>query len=144
MIEIMKPALVIAGFLHFALLTASFSVPRVLNWNDELKKLDPLSRQLVLVHGGFIVFMIVAFGLITILIADALLIGSVVGAALAGMIASFWLLRLGVQLFYFDARRHLTTPFLRAGYRALTLVFVYFCLVYFATFWINFRTIWGQ
>lgn len=141
--DILKPALLIAGLLHFALLTASFSVPRVLRWDEELKKLDPLSRQLVLVHGAFIVFMIVAFGLVTLLTTDALLAGSVLGLTLAGMIGLFWLFRLMVQLFYFDARRHLTTLFLRVGYRGLTILFTYFCAVYFATAWINLQIVWA-
>lgn len=139
--ELLKPALLIAGVLHFALLTASFSVPSVLHWDDELKKLDPLSRQLVLVHGAFIVFMIVAFGLVTLLTADALLAGSVLGLAIASMIGLFWFFRLMVQLFYFDARRHLTTTFLRVGYRGLTVLFAYFCVVYFATAWVNLQMI---
>jgi hypothetical protein len=48
------------------------------------------------------------------------------------MIALFWLARLVVQFFVFDARPFLTTMFRRVGYHGLTflftaLVFIYGC-----------------
>lgn len=140
--ELLKLALIVAGVLHFGLLTASFSVPRVLHWDEELKKLDPFSRQIVLVHGAFIVLTVVAFGSISLVTADALLAGSVLGLALAGFIAVFWLTRLLIQVFYYDAQPHLTTPFRRVGFRALTVLFAYFSVVYFAAAWVNWRAVW--
>jgi hypothetical protein len=45
----------IGGLVHFGILLASAMVPRVLDWRTSLRKLDGLSRQLVWVHGLFIV-----------------------------------------------------------------------------------------
>ena len=53
-------ALIVAGVLHFGLLAAGLSAPRVLDWKQELRKVNSLTRQLVLVHGGFIVLTIIA------------------------------------------------------------------------------------
>jgi hypothetical protein len=139
MIEFLRVALPIAGLLHFALLVASFSVPRVLRWHDELRRVDPLTRQLVLVHGGFIVLTIIAFGAITLALPGALLGGGPLAAAVAGFIGVFWLCRLCVQLFYFEAGPHLTTLGLRLGYRALTVLFVFFTVVYLLTACVNLR-----
>lgn len=137
MIETLRVAVLIAGWLHFALLTASFSVPGVLRWREELRKVEPLTRQLVLVHGAFIVFTIIAFGLISVALPGALVGGSELGFAMAAFIGLFWMCRLLVQIFYFHAEKHLTSWALRLGYRGLTVLFVFFTVVYFATAWAN-------
>ena len=47
-----------------------------------------------------------------------------------GFVAVFWLSRLVVQLFLFDARPYLKTAFLKLGYHGLTVVFTYLGAVY--------------
>jgi hypothetical protein len=42
----------------------------------------------------------------------------------------FWITRLAIQLFVFNARDYLTNWFFRVGYHALTLVFTYHAVVY--------------
>src|SRR5436309_367594 len=66
MFEILKAALLIAGILHLIPLAAGLTMPRVLRWGTDLGKLDALTRQLIWVHGAFIVVTIVAFGLLTV------------------------------------------------------------------------------
>jgi hypothetical protein len=143
MTEYLRWAVLVAGCLHFALLTASFSVPGVLRWRDELRKVEPLTRQLFLVHGGFIVFTIIAFGVISVTLPGALVRGGELGLALTAFIALFWLCRLLVQLFYFQAEKHLTHWILRVGYRGLTVLFLFFTVVYFAAAWANLRALRG-
>jgi hypothetical protein len=139
MLPDLKVLLVIAGLGHFALLLASFSVPTVLRWDEELTRVSPLTRQLVWVHGAFIVLTIIAFGAITVVAAGDLLAGSTLAVAVNVCIGVFWLGRLLVQLFYFDAGPWLTTTFLKVGYRLLTVLFVYFTAVYLSAAWVNLR-----
>ncbi len=120
----------IGGLLHFGILIASASVPQVLDWKATLGKLDPLTRQLVWVHGAFIVLVIVGFGLLSLIFADALAAGTPLARGMCLFIALFWLARLGVQLFLFDAKPYLKTKLLAAGYHGLTLVFAYHAVVY--------------
>lgn len=120
----------IGGVLHFGILIASALVPRVLKWNDSLRQVDPLTRQLIWVHGAFIVLVIVGFGLISILLADDLAAGTTLARGVSGFIGLFWSARLVVQFFVFDARPYLTTAFLRTGYYGLTVVFTYQAVVY--------------
>jgi hypothetical protein len=56
----------IGGVIQLGILTASALVPGKLNWQADLKKLPPLSRQLIWVHGGYIVLVIAAMGLISL------------------------------------------------------------------------------
>lgn len=120
----------VAGVLHFGILTASACVPFVLNWREELGKLDGLFRQLVWIYGGYIVMMIVGFGIISMALPGELASGSPLGRAVAGLIAVFWGVRLGLQLFVLDARAFLTRWHWRLGYHALTVAFVFHTIVY--------------
>jgi hypothetical protein len=122
--------ILIGGVLHFGILLASACVPRVLDWQRELAKLDPLSRQLVWVHGAFIVLVIVGFGAISVALPSELASGSLLARGVCGFIALFWLARLGVQFFVFDAKEYLRNAFLKLGYRGLTIVFLYHAVVY--------------
>jgi hypothetical protein len=122
--------LLLGGVCHFGILLASALVPRVLDWKGELKHLSPLSRHLVWTHGAFIVLTIVAFGAISVTNAPALADGSKLSRCVAGFIGAFWLARLGIQLFLFDARPFLTGLFLKLGYHGLTVVFAYLGVVY--------------
>ena len=122
--------LLLGGVCHFGILTASALVPRVLRWRDELRKLQPLCRHLVWTHGVFIVLVIVACGLISVAAARDLAGGSRLARLVCGFIAAFWLARLAIQLFLFDATPFLTSAWLRLGYHGLTAVFTYLGLVY--------------
>jgi hypothetical protein len=122
--------LLLGGVCHFGILTASALVPRVLDWEGELKHLSPLSRHLVWTHGAFIVLTIVAFGVISVANASHLADGSAVSRWFCGFVAAFWLGRLGIQVFLFDARPFLTNRLLKLGYHGLTAVFTYLGVVY--------------
>jgi hypothetical protein len=125
------------GLLHFSLLWAGTLAPQVLNWRESLKRLDPLSRQIVWVHGAFVVLTLIGFGLVSVFLPGSLTGGTLLARALCGFIAFFWAARLGVQFFVFDAKPYLKTPFLKTGYHTLTLVFSYLAVVYGAA------AVWG-
>jgi hypothetical protein len=126
----------LAAILHFGILLASALTPNVLDWRDELKKLSPLSRQLIWVHGAFIVLIIIGFGAISLLCAPELAAGSHLARILCGFISLFWLARLIIQFFTFDARPFLTKLYLKIGYHGLTVVFATFVAIYgYAALW---------
>jgi hypothetical protein len=122
--------ILIGGVLHFGILLASALTPRVLDWRHELARLDPLTRQLVWVHGAFIVLVIIGFGLLSVTLPDQLAAGTWLARAVCGFIGLFWLLRLAVQFFVFDAKAHLKNQLLKLGYHGLTCVFAYQAVVY--------------
>ena len=115
----------VSGVLHFGTLVASALVPQVLDWKAELHKLARLSRQLIWVHGLFIVLTIVGFGCVTTFCASDLALRTPLARAVCAFIAFFWLARLFVQFFVFDAKPFLKSTFLKLGYHGLTLVFFY-------------------
>jgi hypothetical protein len=129
----MKFLLVVGGLLHFVILIASALTPRMLDWRTNLAALHPFLRRLFWVYGAFIVLVIISFGTLTLCNADELASPTPLARSVCAMIAIFWLARLGVQFFVFDARPFLTTAFRRVGYHGLTflfsaLVFIYGCV----------------
>ncbi len=122
--------IVIGGILHFSLLMAGIAVPRVLDWRKSLKGLDPLSREIIWVHGAFIVLVLIAFGVLSVVYSTELAAGSPLARGMCGFIAIFWAVRLVVQFFVFNARPHLTSLLRRVGYHALTIVFTYHAVIY--------------
>ena len=120
----------IGGLLHFGILLASANVPKVLDWKASLGKLDDLSRQLIWVHGAFIVLVIIGFGVLSVGFAAGLTAGTPLARGVCLFIALFWTARLGVQFFIFDATPFLTTRLLRLGYHGLSCVFAYHAVVY--------------
>ena len=126
----MKLLLLIGGLLHFVILIASALTPRVLDWRTNLAALNSFLRRLFWVYGCFIVLVIISFGVLTLGHANELASGAPLPRAVCAMIAIFWLARLAVQFFVFDARAFLTTTFLRLGYHGLTLLFTALVFIY--------------
>lgn len=126
----MKNWLLLGGLLHFAILIASALTPRVLDWQTNLATLPPFLRRLFWVYGCFIVLVIISFGVLTLLHANELASGAALPRSVCAMIALFWMARLAVQFFVFDARPFLTTALLRLGYHGLTLLFTALVVIY--------------
>ena len=121
--ELAELLLRLGGLVHCSILVASALVPRVLDWRGRLAGLHPFLRRLFWVYGVFIVLTIVGFGAISLGCAAELAAGTPLARAFCAFVAVFWLARLGVQFFVFDASEFLTTWWLRAGYHLLTLIF---------------------
>src|SRR5947209_268618 len=77
----------ISGLLHFGTLIASATVPQVLDWKAELRKLAPLCRQLIWVHGVFIVLTIIGFAALTTFCSSDLALRTPLARAVCGFIA---------------------------------------------------------
>ena len=122
--------LFLGGILHFGILTGAVLVPRVLDFRGQLAKVSELLRQMVWVYAVFIFLTIVAFGTISVCFVGPLAAGTPLARAVCAFIAIFWLARLAIQFFVFDAKPYLKHWFLKLGYHGLTIVFLYHTIVY--------------
>jgi len=115
----------ISGVLHLGTLLGSAQVPKELRFREELPKLAPLFQHWVLTAGGYIVLNLIAFGVISLTCADELASGSKLARFFCGYVTIFWLIRLLIALFVFDAKPYLRNAFLTIGYHSLTAVFIW-------------------
>jgi hypothetical protein len=119
----------LAGVGQLGVLIASALVPFRLNWREELRCLSRLHRQMYWVYGGYVVLSIIAFASISIFNARELASGNGLARGFCAYVAVFWGIRVVLQSI-FDAKEHLTTWWLKAGYLALTLMFTTFAVIY--------------
>ena len=120
----------IGGVMHFGILIASALVPQVLDWRTELRKLSPLSRQLIWTHGAFIVLTIIGLGTIATANAPLLAMGGMLARCVCGFVAIFWFTRLVLQFALLDPKEYLTSLILKLGYHGLTVVFASLSLIF--------------
>lgn len=120
----------IGGVIQLSILMASALVPGTLRWRTELGKLPPLVRQLIWVHGAYIVLIIAAMGLLSLGEAVELTRGSLLARSVCGFIAVFWFVRLLIQLTLFDGRPYLNNVLLKFGYHSLTVAFLLLAALY--------------
>jgi hypothetical protein len=123
-------ALWLAGAGHFVVLIASFQVPYRLHWREDLAKLTPFNRKLMWVHGGFAIYTIASFGLLTLLLHGEMLSGQRAALALATFIGIYWLMRIVVDFTYYS---HADWPRGRGivlGHALLTLLFCFLSATY--------------
>jgi hypothetical protein len=118
-----------AGAAQLSVLVASALVPIRLKWQTQLNVLPRLHRQMYWVYGGYVVLSIVAFGLICLTNATELASGSRLTRSVCAYMAVFWGIRLSLQA-VLDVKEHLTEWWLVAGEWALTLLFLYFTIVF--------------
>lgn len=126
----LETLILISGVIHLGTLLGSAQVPKELRFREDLPKVNPLLRHWILVAGGYIVFNIVAFGLISIVFREEIAARSVMSRVFCGYVSLFWAIRLVIQLFFFDAKPYLRNTFLKIGYHGLTAVFIWQTLVY--------------
>jgi hypothetical protein len=111
----------VAGLLQLGIAAANLLLPRILRYRENLARMSPMVREIFLVHSGYIVLVLIAFGAMSLAFAPDLAGGSRLGRFLSAFLALFWLLRIPVQLGY--------DPAVRRKYRALDVAFL-LALVY--------------
>lgn len=111
------------GFAQAGVLIASALAPVHLRWRTILAPLPPLVRQLFWVYGGYVVFCIVSLAAVCVAFPGELASGEPLARAVCGFGALFWGVRLSLQP-VLAASPHLTSPPLRLGYHALSVVFL--------------------
>ncbi|MCB1279912.1 MAG: hypothetical protein KDB18_00145, partial [Salinibacterium sp.] len=127
--ERLAQLLFVAGIGQACVLIASALVPFQMDWKKELGGLSRLHRQMYWVYGGYVVLAILAFGILSLVCAEEIASRSWLARGLAAYIALFWGIRLVLQA-VFDVREHLTTWWLKAGYRLLSALFLAFTLLF--------------
>ncbi|HYE04998.1 MAG TPA: hypothetical protein VEL07_05675 [Planctomycetota bacterium] len=119
----------IAGVVHLAIAGGNVLLPRLLDYRRQLAALDPLIRQVYLVHSLYIVLVLTALGVLCLAFPADLAGSSDLGRTLSAGIAIFWGIRLLLHLFYY---RPAATPLVRAMARALLVCVVGFVALFTA------------
>jgi hypothetical protein len=125
------------GIGHFALCAGSLLVPRVLQWQNHLKNLQPLLRQMFWTYAGYILATNFSFGLISTYANSELINGSLLAKGLTLFIGIYWLVRIAMQFLYFDKTDAPNGLVYTMGEIALVFSFALFTFTYLTAFLFN-------
>ncbi len=92
----------IAGAIHLAILATNAALPRRLNVAAGIAPLPRFLRQVFIVHWIYIVLVVATFAALCLFFGPDLAGRTPLGRFLAGAMALFWLLRIVLQVFYYD------------------------------------------
>jgi hypothetical protein len=134
-IQTLTLLLKIAGLLHLGLIAAGLLMPRAVHLRAHLAPLPPFIRNLYWVYYSFIGLCLISFGALSFGLAANLASGGLLPRVVCAFLAAFWTLRLIAATFIFDVRPYLATGWLRLGYHATNIAFIYLPVVYALAAW---------
>jgi len=111
-------ALRVAGATQLALAAFHAVLWRAFDWGGTVARLPPLTARVFVVHTGVVVFVLAALGLLSLGWPELLLAPSDLARLLLYAICAFWVARLVLQLFVFDAAMTAgwaSAPWVRGG-----------------------------
>lgn len=101
-LEVMTWAFRLAGLMMVGLVGANFVGAKRLGYAPSLVGASKIVRQIFYVHCGYIVMLIAGLAILCLGWPEWLLVGDL-ARVLCGFFAVFWISRVLVQLFYYDA-----------------------------------------
>jgi hypothetical protein len=129
----------IVGCMLLALAGMHVFLPGRLNWNEELRHVSLLNRQIFLVHTFFIALVLTMMGVLSLFCGGLLLAGSPLSHVVLGGLALFWITRLVVQWFVYDKTLWRGDRFNTRVHLLFSALWAYFSAVYGAALWAQFQ-----
>ena len=102
----MNPSILLiwaAGAVQLTMTGANVVLPGKLNYRENLSRVSPLVRQIFVVHSIYMVIVLLGFSGLCFFFAPRLIGHDPMGRSLSAFLAAFWLLRIFLQIFYYDA-----------------------------------------
>ena len=121
------PWLWTAGAVQVAIIAANFILPKKLSCREKLARVSPMIREVFIVHWVYIVLILGIFTSLSFWFAPELAGATRLGRYLSAVIAVFWLLRVPIQLFFYDPELRKQNRF---GDVIFLLVFSYLGVVF--------------
>lgn len=116
-----------AGFVHLGIIAANIPLPGRLRVRERLAGVPRFVRQIFYVHWIYIVIVLGLFAALCFGFAPELAGASSMGRFLSAFMAGFWLLRIVLQVFYYDGQ-------MRRENRGLDLLYLAALLALVAVF----------
>ena len=123
----MVPYLWAAGGVQLAIAAANFVLPRKLRYGENLACVEPIIRQVFVVHAVYIVYVLVAFAVICFAFAPELAGATPLGRFMSAWLALFWAPRLIVQWTYYDPELRRRN---RLGHWGFSVAILYLIVVF--------------
>ncbi|REA59039.1 hypothetical protein DSL64_18950 [Dyadobacter luteus] len=130
-------SLFLAGLAQLVLVAGSVAIPKVLGWNKELARVQPLIRQMFWTYAAYILVINFYFGSLSVVAVDELMNKSFLAQVITGFIAVYWISRVLVQFFYFDRSSFPAGVLNQLAEVVLTCLFIALAVIYSLVFYFN-------
>lgn len=127
----------ITGLLLLLLVVLNLYVPRRFRWGEEIQRLSLFTRQVFVVHAGFIVLILAMMGFLCLVFAHDLLAPSRLARLMLIGLLLFWVARLAVQWLVYDARLWRGHRFNTVMHYLFTTMWCYFAATYGLALWVQ-------
>ena len=117
---------------NFCTMLAGLQVPSRMNWKEEFQRLGNFNRKILTNYYCYIGLMIAAWGTMTIVLHADMMRGDRAALWLAGLIATFWTLRVLVDFLYFKPGDYPHGTDVVVGKALLSTLFILLSLSYWA------------
>ena len=108
--------------------------PKYFRWEEELKPLSLINRQMMKVHTFFIAFFVLLVGVLCVTSAEELT-NTALGKRISLGLGIFWTLRLYFQLFVYSPKLWRGKPFETTVHIVFSLFWIYMSIAFWANFW---------
>lgn len=122
-LKIIGGALIVLGIIHIIF-------PKYFKWQDELKHLSLINRQMMQTHTFFIALTVSFMGVLCLTQSEGI-INTPLGQNVAFGLGVFWSLRLFFQLFVYSSKLWKGKLFETAVHILFTLFWIYMTVVFF-------------
>lgn len=122
----------IIGIILIALALIHFVFPRYFSWNEELKSLSLINRQMMSVHTFFIALTLFLMGILC-LTSSKELIETLLGKKIVLGLGIFWTVRLFVQFFGYSADLWKGKKFETLMHIIFSLLWTYLSIIFLTT-----------
>ena len=126
----------IAAIIQMAIFLANFYLPFKLQYRKNISPMAPFFRQVFITHAAYIAGVVLLFSVITFAFALELSSGHGLGQFLAATLCLFWLVRIPLQLFYYDKSIRRAN---RLGDVTMTLALIFLAATYAAAATVSLR-----
>ncbi len=135
----LQQLLFIAGLAQIVLVFGSLAIPKVLKWQAELAKVQPLIKQMFWTYAAYILVINLCFGLLSVYCSRQLTDGSELALLVTGFIAVYWISRVAVQFFYFDRTNFPAGIWNKLAEIVLVILFVSLSVTYSQAFYYDYQ-----
>lgn len=125
----------IIGILLIALALAHVIFPKYFNWDEELKSLSLINRQMMTVHTFFIALTVLLMGLLC-LTSSTEIIETNLGKKISLGLGLFWTARLFIQFFGYSPELWKGKKFETFMHILFSLLWTYISIIFLATYFI--------
>ncbi len=125
----MELHLKVIGILLIILALIHVFFPKYFNWEEELKSLSIINRQLMYIHSFFIAFVILLLGVLCLTSANEL-ITTTLGKRISLGLGIFWTARLFIQFFGYSAKLWKGKTFETSVHIFFSIFWVYLSIIF--------------